>query len=419
MLQRLEETAEDTEVFRRGTQRESKLGHYSIGWLNHSRKNVTVAISSRRPATSFDFRKVSVVRASPDSQMFQTKVKRLAPTVFAVAIAAAISSWCVAQTVSNSISPNQVREIITQVRTATVSEDFLSQAAVVGGSLLREGRYPEAAELFSALAVKRPNDVEIIYAQALAVFNGGRANEAEPIAQQAVTLARLKMVGNPEAAPRAADTLVLLGIVLAVRAQDDQSLKALQEAARIAPNHFDAQFALGRQLFGMGDDNGAAKAFRTAKTLQPSNPQVLFFLATALERSGEIQQALTAYRELTSLRPEMSEGHLGLGALLLKRSAVDEAVRELERALQINPDLYEAQVALGRALVISGRPGDAVPHLQRAAELAPNNPEPHYQLSLAYRRLGRKQEAANEAETVKRIHESRRGTKGAAATRAS
>ena len=50
-------------------------------------------------------------------------------------------------------------------------------------------------------------------------------------------------------------------------------------------------------------------------------------------------------------------------------------------------------------------------YLRRAAELAPGNPEPHYQLALAYRRLGLKDKASEETAIVKRIHESRRGSR--------
>ena len=88
----------------------------------------------------------------------------------------------------------------------------------------------------------------------------------------------------------------------------------------------------------------------------------------------------------------------------------DIAGEEYQRALEIDPNIYEARIALGRTLVARGRAAEAVEHLRRAAELAPANPEPHYQLSLAYRRLGRGQEAAAESAIVKRIHESRRAT---------
>jgi Flp pilus assembly protein TadD len=77
--------------------------------------------------------------------------------------------------------------------------------------------------------------------------------------------------------------------------------------------------------------------------------------------------------------------------------------------LEINPNLYEARIAVGRTLIARGQPSEAITHLRRAAELAPGNPEPHYQLSVAYRRLGRDDAAAEEAAIVKRINESRRG----------
>jgi Flp pilus assembly protein TadD len=110
----------------------------------------------------------------------------------------------------------------------------------------------------------------------------------------------------------------------------------------------------------------------------------------------------------------MAEGHLGLGVLLLKRSTKrEEGIKELQLALQLDPNLYEARVTLGRALISMGRSDEAIEHLRRAAELAPDNPEPHYQLSLAYRRLGNKDQSAAESAIVKRIHNGRRSGKPA------
>ena len=78
-------------------------------------------------------------------------------------------------------------------------------------------------------------------------------------------------------------------------------------------------------------------------------------------------------------------------------------------AVRIDPNQYEAQVTLGRALLAQRLVAESVEHLKRAAELAPGNPEPHYQLALAYRRLGLNDKAVAETAIVKRIHETRRG----------
>ena len=212
----------------------------------------------------------------------------------------------------NNLTPAEVAQVVDRIQAPIVSEKLLLDAMNASGILLRAGRYNEAAEMLTAIAKKKPNDPEVVYAQALAVFNTGRITDAEPLARRAVALARSSTVSQNRI-QRTADALVLLGIVLAVKGDDAAALKAIQEATRIAPGHFDAQLALGRALFGIGDDSGAIKAFRIARSLQSTNSQALFFLATALERAGEIAQALAAYRELIALKPEMFEGHLGLG----------------------------------------------------------------------------------------------------------
>ncbi|GAC1400476.1 MAG: hypothetical protein NVSMB56_15540 [Pyrinomonadaceae bacterium] len=101
---------------------------------------------------------------------------------------------------------------------------------------------------------------------------------------------------------------------------------------------------------------------------------------------------------------------MGLGALLIKVGGenVSDGIRELQRAVELNAGLYEAQATLGRALIRAGRASEAIEPLRGAAQLAPNNPEPHYQLSIAYRKLGRKAEANEESAVVKQIHETRR-----------
>jgi tetratricopeptide (TPR) repeat protein len=317
-----------------------------------------------------------------------------------------------------SVPPARVAQVVEQARSAPLADDAYAQALALGYALFNEGRYSEAAELFGALVARKPRDSSALYGAALATFNAGRAAEAEPLARRAVESAQENAArtragdGARQLNARTSDALVLLAVVLAVRGDDAGALKSARDAAALAPESFDAQFTLGRALYGAGDAPSAARAFRSAVALKPEDTRARFFLATSLEQAGDDAGALAAYRELISQQPQAAEGHLGLGIILVKRGGVEaeEGLKELSRAIELNPDLYEARVAVGRALVARGRAAEAVEHLRRAAELAPGNPEPHYQLSIAYRRLGRKVDADAESEIVKRIHESRRAT---------
>jgi tetratricopeptide (TPR) repeat protein len=283
--------------------------------------------------------------------------------------------------------------------------------------LIYEKRFAEAAELFGAVLDKNRNDPVALYGAALSAFNLGKTSEAESLARAAVaettsgpsdTLARSTATEKA----RAADALVLLAVVLAVRGDDPGALKSAQQAVKIAPDHFDAHFTLGRALYSVGDMTAAAKAFRVAVSLNPSDARALFFLGTTLERAGDLESALKTYRELIAKQPNAAQGHLGVGSVLVRRGGaqMEEGIEELKRAVAIEPDLYEARVALGRTLVAKGRAAESIEHLIRASELAPNNPEPQYQLSLAYRRLRRYDKAAEATAAVKRIHEARRAS---------
>ena len=319
---------------------------------------------------------------------------------------------------SEVVPATQVTEMIARVRAASPSDAAMPNAIPLGNKLLVEQRYGEAYELFSALLDKWPREPAALYGAALAKFNLGHSAEAEPLARAAgeIYLAGVadkttaKSVAS-EQQLRAADALVLLAVILGARGADTEALKSVQRAVAIAPQHFDAQFTLGRALYSVGDSPAAVRAFRTALALRPNDTRSLFFLATTLESAGDSDAALAAYRELVKRQPQATEGHLGLGVLLTKRGGPDVAsgIEELRIAVRIDPTLYEAQVTLGRALLMQKLAEESVGHLQRAAELAPTNPEPHYQLALAYRRLGLNDKALEETAIVKRIHEQRRG----------
>ncbi len=349
--------------------------------------------------------------------------------VAAFVVAGALLVLAGAKTAHGQTDPVPTPEVdamIARVQATPANVPAPPDAIALGQRLLIEQRYGQAGELFAALLAKWPRQPLALYGAALCAFNLGRPAEAEALVRSAIESYTAEVgdgANGPAGQPaglrspspglrmRGADALVLLAVILGARGADTEALKTVERAVVLAPNHFDAQFTRGRAFYGVGDFTAAVKAFREALRIKPDDARTVFFLATALEDDGEIDAALSAYRELIRLRPEAVEGHVGLGALLIKRGGGDTAkgIAELRTAVRIDPNQYEAQVTLGRALLRQKLPAESVEHLRRAAELAPANPEPHYQLALAYRRLGLNDKAVEETAIVKRIHESRRG----------
>ena len=346
-----------------------------------------------------------------------TPIKFLAALLLGASLGVAGMSQALAQ--DNSVPVTALSELVSRVRESSPAEVASLNAITVARRLLVEQRYSEADELYKALLEKLPREPALLYGAALAKFNLDRPAEGEPLARAA---AEIILRGDSdenarkflplEKRQRAADALVLLALILGKRGADAEALRTVRRAVMVEPEHFDAQFTLGRALFGVGEPAAAIVAFRAAVKIKPDDGRALFFLATALESAGDYAGALKAYQDLVARKPNAAEGYLGLGGLLLKRDGkTDKGIQELRIAVSLDPNLYEAQVTLGRALLIRNRAEESVQYLQRAAALAPTNPEPHYQLALAYRRLGLKEKANEESAIVKRIHESRRGTR--------
>jgi tetratricopeptide (TPR) repeat protein len=116
------------------------------------------------------------------------------------------------------------------------------------------------------------------------------------------------------------------------------------------------------------------------------------------------------------LNPDSAASYANLGFLSAERGQHEEAERLLRRALALDPENLPATYDLGRLLVRLKRYSDALPLLERGARLAGQDPGVHYQLFLAYSRLGRRGEADRELAKFKELEEARKaGEAGAPA----
>jgi tetratricopeptide (TPR) repeat protein len=279
-----------------------------------------------------------------------------------------------------------------------------------GFSYLKVGNWESAKVEFENAIAIAPKDTLSIYGNSLALFNLRNYSDAKSNLETGIEI----LSKTQENKQFLADFLVLSSVISAIENKNALAITNLEKAVRLVPNHFDANFSLGRAYFGNGDIDKSIASFRQAAVIQPQNSRARFFLATALERAGSNIEALAEYRKVLEIDPNNPDGNLGLGVLLIKtdgnKSA--EGLKALKKSVEINANLYEGQITLGKTLIRLNQTKEAIEHLQKAAELAPDNPEPHYQLAIAYRKLGRKADAEAETERVKTIHENRRGVAG-------
>jgi tetratricopeptide (TPR) repeat protein len=175
----------------------------------------------------------------------------------------------------------------------------------------------------------------------------------------------------------------------------------------------------------------------------PSSPQVHELNAEALETQGKWKEALEEYRIVLQRAPETTGMHYRIGRLILSEpespTTFEEAKQEMEAELKLDPgnagaeyvlgeiarrgDDYktaiehftraakmdamfaDAWIGLGRTLIATQSFAAAVPPLEHAEKLQPNNPATHFFLSVAYRRLGRREDSDREAKAREQTSE--------------
>jgi tetratricopeptide (TPR) repeat protein len=145
-------------------------------------------------------------------------------------------------------------------------------------------------------------------------------------------------------------------------------------------------FALRRDL------DKAINEFQLALHLKPDEPALHEAIGEAYIDKHLDDDAQRELEAALGLDPTRTHSLCLLGRLYVQKREDDKAVPYLQKALRIQPGQVEASGLLGTAYVRLGKFADAVPKLQQAA---PSDfyGNVHYQLALAYRKLGQSQSA--------------------------
>lgn len=183
----------------------------------------------------------------------------------------------------------------------------------------------------------------------------------------------------------------------------------------------------------------ADRASQELAATDPTSHQAHELNAEAFESQEKWDEAVAEYHKILQKEPNLPGIHYRLGRILLVRPATatttDDAKREFDEELRIDPANASAEYALGEiarqaqqweeaiehysraakldegfgeaflglgmALNATGKFADAVRPLEKYVKMQPPDPAGHYQLAMAYARVGRKPEADQQIELQK------------------
>jgi tetratricopeptide (TPR) repeat protein len=211
------------------------------------------------------------------------------------------------------------------------------------------------------------------YEQAFEVLKGfARERNEEPSIIEAIGLATIQMPYLPEEIPPDKREMVLLagraGYKMATAAFEEAD-KLFQELLRRYGDAPNAHFAYGAFLTNWHYPEKGLEEFKRELEVSPDHVPARLYLAHALMQQGDYKAALP------------------LG----------------EQAVKLAPNSGNARYAWGRALLATGDVKRAIEQLELGVKLEPESAGLRFQLATAYRRSGRKRDAARESAEFARL----------------
>jgi tetratricopeptide (TPR) repeat protein len=155
----------------------------------------------------------------------------------------------------------------------------------------------------------------------------------------------------------------------------------------------DASGSVAMLLHAYEQFDAAEAWYQRASQLDPAAFDWVYLLGVVRAVRGRHDAAVAALREAVAKRPRDRPARLALADVLLAGGDLDASAALYDEVLKERPDTPQAQYGLGRVEAARGRTSAAVERFRRARELFPGFGAAYYALGLAYRDLGRSEEA--------------------------
>lgn len=146
--------------------------------------------------------------------------------------------------------------------------------------------------------------------------------------------------------------------------------------------------------------DAAEAAYANAIRLAPRDGTWPHLLGYLFQQTGRFEDALGRYSAARRLQPNTPVLQAYIGEMYLRVNRLADAREQFQSLVPVFPAV--ARAGLGEIALREGRFAEAVEHFEAALDRAPRAASVHYSLGMAYRGLGRLEEA--------RSHLMRRGT---------
>ncbi len=194
-----------------------------------------------------------------------------------------------------------------------------------------------------------------------------------------------------------AELAYFYGISLIQLKRNADAATLFGELARISQDQPDALFYAAQGFMILGDFERSVREFRRVAAISPRLERTNYLIGQGLMRLNRFDEAEKAFARELEINPAdvLSKYHLALTFIERKTEPV-RTITILEEAIALKSDYADARYQLGKIYLEKGETAKAVEQLELAVAADPAKDYIHYQLSIAYRRSSRKEDADRE-----------------------
>jgi len=176
-----------------------------------------------------------------------------------------------------------------------------------------------------------------------------------------------------------------------------RSFETLVESRDVSTGKLaDAYGSLGRLFHVYEFFESAEASYLNATRLAPADATWLHLLGYLYQQTGRLDEAAERFEQAVRAQPNDRAATVRLGQVYLGMNRLREAREQFDSVAAVFPAL--AQYGLGEVALRERRFDEAVGHFRAALERVPQASSIHYSLAMAYRGLGRLDEAESHLE---------------------
>lgn len=220
------------------------------------------------------------------------------------------------------------------------------------------------------------------------------------------------------AASGEADAMYEAGSIALGRRDYAAAIAAFERATAADPSDTRVLLKLGIARAAIQDWTGALEAYGALRKLEPRNARALNNTANVYFRQGKHAQAAGYYRQALEIDPDYLIAAYHYGWVLRQLNRPDEAEHQFSHCLELPAESQREQRTqldcryyLGALRYRAEDYETAARVMEQVVSAMPSHPEARYYLAMAYRRLGRTEEARAQLELHQKMLRAARSAK--------